>query len=169
MPRAGRKQRQARRSPQPVPAAARLRAISSLPQLLRGARPPRKAPGVSFRQHPPRRARLFHSRGVPGFCGQGTGFERATRERDRVREAFTPLFLKCAGCPGIRGVAPAGALSRRICPAVEASQGREAPTPPPALRSPRRSFPSGDTSCTLCYSFLLSQKGLSPCLMSNAF
>lgn len=28
--------------------------------------------------------------------------------------------------------------------------------------SPRRSFLSGDTSCTLGYSFLLSQKGLSP-------
>lgn len=40
VPRAGRKRRQARHSPQPAPAAARLRATNSLPQLLRGARRP---------------------------------------------------------------------------------------------------------------------------------
>lgn len=104
VPRAGRKRRQARHSPQLAPAATRLRATTSLPQLLRGAR----RPGGEFQVAPPSRAWLFLSCGVSGFCGQGTGFERATQEHGRVREAFTPLFLKCAGCPGISGVTPAG-------------------------------------------------------------
>lgn len=49
VPHAGRKRRQARHSPQLAPAATRLRATNSLPQLLRGAR----RPGGEFQVAPP--------------------------------------------------------------------------------------------------------------------